>query len=82
MINIQRTKLEIQKGLFKHGEAQVDPCLMPEMLYRIIKSVPIPLAKVPGEALRGSMATHPTYVMCKGKDHSMTSRSEITKFSK
>jgi len=40
---------------------------MPEMLYRIVKSVPITLAKVPGEALRGSLATHPTYEMRKGK---------------
>jgi hypothetical protein len=51
----------------KHGEAQVDLSLMLEMLYRMVKYVPIMLAKVPGELLGGSVATHPTYIMGKCK---------------
>jgi hypothetical protein len=43
----------------KHGEDEVEPSLMPEMSYRMVKSVPImKLAKVWGEPLGGEVWQH------------------------
>jgi hypothetical protein len=64
----------------KHGEAQVDFSLMLKMLYRMVKYVPIMLAKVPGELLGGGdgeRGNAPNIHNGQVQDHSMMLRSGV-----